>query len=303
MLSNETIPKIGNRFLLESLIQPGSIDLSQFSLYGRKSLLDKEIPITSIGSCFAREISIFLRKFGYNYLVTESNACRHASCGWNRVYNSACLKQIFQYTFSEFKPIERWWYEKKTKMAIDPFRDESVYPWEEKDKRFTSHIKSSNLALTKAKIVILTLGLIETWKDSRDGVTFTELPPTTYFNSLKHEFYLQTVDDVMNDLVFCHSLLMQHNPSAHIIISVSPVPLHCTFRKNINTYVANGLSKSTLRIAAEYFSYSYPNVTYFESFDIITQAIKNPFLSDNRHVRPEVVSTMMDIFLSKYRKD
>lgn len=301
-LSNRLVPFSGGRFQLTDLINPGKIDIHQFAKYGRCHLIDQRTPITSMGSCFARNIATFLRKAKYNYLITEPHNCLHASCGWNRVYNSASMRQIFEYSLGNFNPVQRWW-RHPDKRAIDPFREYSYYDWESKEIDFQKHVSASRKALTTAKVVILTLGLTETWRDSRDHSTFSLMPPVSIglYDPKIHEFHIQTVDEVLGDLNRCRELLKEHNPSAQIILSVSPVPLHATFRRNVNTWVANGLSKCTLRTAAEYFCQSYNNTTYFESYDIITQAIKDPFTDDNRHVKPHVISAMMKIFLRKYR--
>ena len=68
--------------------------------------IDECTPIASIGSCFAREIKRRLIQRGYNYVAeeTQNPAAIHASAAWERVYNTFCLRQIFEYTFEDRSP-------------------------------------------------------------------------------------------------------------------------------------------------------------------------------------------------------
>ena len=52
--------------------------------------IDRDTPIASIGSCFAREIKTWLVENGYNYVQTATGPCTEAgSARYDRVYN--CL--------------------------------------------------------------------------------------------------------------------------------------------------------------------------------------------------------------------
>ena len=274
---------------------PSEIDLSFFKENKNGLLLiDKQTKITSIGSCFARNIAIYLISRQYNYLVTES-PFQEASAHWDQVFNTACMRQIFEYTFDDnWHPIVRWW--PKGEMVQDPFRRNIVYKKEACEQDFACHRRKSYEALTKAEIIILTLGLIETWRDRRDKMTYYRVPSPKIYDPNIHEFYVQNIQDCQRDLNKIHRLLKQHNPKAKIIVTVSPVPLFATFRMDVNAVTANSLSKSTLRVAAEYFSQHHENVCYFPSFEIVTQGIPNPYEKDNRHVTEDTINRVMEVF-------
>ena len=85
--------------------------------------------IASIGSCFAREIKRRLIQRGYNYITEETDhpASVHASAAWERVYNTFCLRQIFEYTFEDWAPDLRWWIAPQSQKVQDPYRRVILY--------------------------------------------------------------------------------------------------------------------------------------------------------------------------------
>jgi hypothetical protein len=256
------------------------------------------IKIASMGSCFARNIALYFLQKKYNYLVTE-HPFRQSSAHWDQVFNTTCMRQIFEYTFNpDWMPLIRWW--PKGDLVQDPFRRNILYNKESCELDFEHHRKASLRALSKADIVILTLGLIETWCDRRDRMTYYRVPSPAVYDLKIHEFYVQKVEDCVNDLKTIQGLLKDNNPGAKIILTVSPIPMFATFQTDMNVIAANIHSKSTLRVAAEYFSKQYKNVFYFPAYEIVTQALPNPYESDNRHVTKDAIDEVMKIFETLY---
>jgi hypothetical protein len=265
----------------------------------RHPLITKETKITSLGSCFARNIALYLLANEYNYLITEM-PFKEASAHWDQVFSTASLRQIFEYTFcADWKPLERWWPKNKD-LVQDPFRRNVIYTRATCEADFERHRQSSLEALQSADVIILTLGLIETWRDKRDKMTFYRVPSPRIYDAQVHEFYLQQVDDCEQDLDVIHNLLQKHNPTAQLIISVSPIPLFATFRKDMDAVSANVISKSILRIAAENFVRKHQNAHYFPSFELVTQVIDKPYQQDNRHVTQATIAEVMRAFEDCY---
>ena len=79
--------------------------------YHRSLTITPQTAIASMGSCFAREIRKVLLREGYHYITEEAHhpAAVHASAAWERTYNSFSMRQIFEYTFGEWRPHTRWW--------------------------------------------------------------------------------------------------------------------------------------------------------------------------------------------------
>lgn len=262
--------------------------------HARRALIDRNTPIASMGSCFARNVAKYLLQRGYNYLVTEQ-PFQQASAHWDQVFNTACMRQIFEYSLTdEWDPIVRWW--PKEEKVQDPFRRDILYPAPTCEEHFERHREASRKALQEAKVVILTLGLIETWRDQRDHATYYRVPSPSIYDPDIHEFYVQTVEDCTRDLDAIQKLLAASNPDAEIVVTVSPVPLFATFRMDVDVVSANRLSKSTLRVAAEYFSQKHDNVHYFPAYEIVTQGVEDPYEDDNRHVTDATIATVMQSF-------
>ncbi len=146
--------------------------------------ISQSTPIASLGSCFAREIKRRLLQRHYNYLTEEPHhpAAIHASAAWERVFNTFCLRQIFEYTFEDWQPALRWWITPESRKVQDPYRRIILYDsLEEAEKDFEQHRKYSKKALQGAKVLILTLGLTEIWQDREDGAVIS-LPSGPYVN-------------------------------------------------------------------------------------------------------------------------
>jgi len=264
-------------------------------------ILDKKTKIVSMGSCFALHIASFLKKNKYNYLVGEKYYKYLTSADWDMVYNTTCMKQIFQYSFEEFNPIVRWW--DRGKVMDDPFRRQITYPKGTEDEQFKKHIEASRSVLSNAEVIVLTLGLTETWRDKRDFATYWRPPPINLMDKKIHQFYVMTVDDCLSDLESIYKLLTKYNPKCKIILSVSPVALRATFRSDVDPVTANVYSKSTLRTAAGMFSDQYDNVFYFPSFEFVVFGFDNPYQKrDNMRIKKGVIETMMKFFERRYVK-
>ena len=251
-----------------------------------------------MGSCFARNIAEYLKSKEYNYLVTEA-PFKQASAHWDQVFNTACMRQVFEYTFyDDWCPLVRWW--PRNENVQDPFRRNIIYNKQTCVLNFAHHREASYEALKEAEVIILTLGLIETWRDKRDQMTYYRVPSPRIYDSNIHEFYVQSVQDCLTDLDKIHAILQDQNPRAIIITTVSPVPMFASFRTDVDVVTANSLSKSTLRVAAEYLSQQHRNVYYFPAYEIVTQGVANPYDDDNRHVTKDAVDKVMEVFESQF---
>ncbi|MBC8390362.1 MAG: GSCFA domain-containing protein [Actinobacteria bacterium] len=133
------------------------------NFYSNKSLnITKNSKVSSIGSCFAREIKNYLIKKKYNYIQEEINTPRsiHSSCAWERVYNTFTLKKIFEYSF--VNNFQMKYVVAKNNIVQEVTRTLTEYhSIEEAKQDFKKHAKISKNILMKSDIIIITLGLIE----------------------------------------------------------------------------------------------------------------------------------------------
>lgn len=274
--------------------------------------IDKETAIASMGSCFAREIKKVLVQQEYNYIVEERGnpASAHASAAWERTYNTFSMRQIFAYTFSRFSPQHRWWKIPGEERVQDPYRRIMLYnSLEEAERDFAVHVAASQRVLKRAEVLILTLGLTEIWEDTEDGSVIC-LPSGPYPNNggdmSRYRFRVSRYQENLDNLEYIHSLMAVHNPGCKIVLTVSPVHLWATFRKDLDVISASCNSKSTLRAVADEFVSRHDNVFYFPAFEMATIYTmlegKSYFVDgkENFHVNRKTVQFIMDHFFKYY---
>ena len=167
----------------------------------------------------------------------------------------------------------------------------------------------SRRALEKAEVLILTLGLTEIWEDQVDGSVIC-LPAGPYISEggdmRRYLFRVSRYTENIENLERIHEIMARHNPGCRLLVTVSPVHLWATFRKDMDVISASCNSKSTLRAAAEEFVTRHDNVFYFPAFEMAT--IYRPMMGqsiftkgkENFHVTPETVAFIMEQFFKFY---
>jgi len=274
--------------------------------------ITKSTPIASIGSCFAREIKRRLLQKDYNYVAEETQhpAAIHASAAWERVYNTFCLRQIFEYTFESWQPDWRWWISPQSQKVQDPYRRIILYnSVEAAEADFAQHRLHSRRALQRAAVLILTLGLTEIWQDRIDGSVIS-LPAGPYVNEGgdmdRYEFKVSRYGENLENLERIHAIMARYNPACKLLVTISPVNLWATFRRDLDVISAGCNSKSTLRAAADEFVARHENVFYFPAFEMA--AIYQPLSGlthfaagrENYHVNKATVKFIMRHFFKFY---
>jgi len=299
-------------------VWPGSFDNppadGSFPCPPRKDFaITRRTPIASMGSCFAREIKRRLLQRGYAYIAEEADqpAAVHASAAWERVYNTFCMRQIFEYTFDEgWAPARRWWACPGTGRVQDPYRRSIVYSdRSQADAEFARHRAGSRRALEKSELLIITLGLTEIWQDREDGSVIS-LPSGPYVSEggdmSRYAFRVSRYAENFANLERIHAIMARHNPGCRLLITVSPVNLWATFRSDLDVISASCNSKSTLRAAADEFVARHANVTYFPAYEMAT--VYQPMLGrsyfeagrENFHVNKATVKFIMNHFYKWY---
>lgn len=271
-----------------------------------------QTPIASIGSCFAREIRRKLLYRGYAYITEESDhpASVHASAAWERTYNTFCMRQIFEYTFDTFNPDIRWWIAPQSGKVQDPYRRIILYDTlDQAETDFANHLRCSRMALEKAQVLILTLGLTEIWEDQYDGSVIC-LPSGPYVKEggdmARYRFRVSRYMENLDNLERIHQLMARNNPQCRLLVTVSPVHLWATFRKDADVISASCNSKSTLRAAADEFVSRHDNVFYFPAYEMATiysMLMGRSYFADgkeNFHVNKDTVRFIMNHFFDYY---
>jgi GSCFA family len=278
--------------------------------------IGRETSVATAGSCFAQHIARYLRQNGFNYYVAEpghpvlpesvriANNYGLFSARYGNIYTARQLLQLFQRAHGLFRPEEDCWKEADD-VFLDPFRP-SAQPGgfiSEMEMRLDreQHLASVRRMFKKLDVFIFTLGLTECWVSRSDGAVFPICPGVQggTFDESRHAFVNETVDDVMTEMSSFLVHLARVNPTAQVVLTVSPVPLAATARRDQHVLTATTYSKSVLRVAAEMLSSRFPHVHYFPSYEIITGSFSRGayYAEDLRNVLEDGVAHVMELFM------
>ncbi len=220
------------------------------------------------------------------------------------------MRQIFEYTFEDWRPETRWWISPRSGRVQDPYRRVIVYDdMEAAEADFARHRVHSRRALERAEVLVLTLGLTEIWQDRRDGAVVC-LPAGPYVaeggDMSAYRFRVSRYGENLDNLEKIHALLARHNPACRIVVTVSPVNLWATFRTDADVISASCNSKATLRAAADEFVSRHANVRYFPAFEmawLYRPLMGKSFFAggrENFHVDKETVKFIMSRFFDYF---
>lgn len=278
--------------------------------------IDKDTKVAAAGSCFAQHISRYLERSGYNYFVTETgpeffpkDVLKDFNYGtfssrFGNIYTAKQLNQLFDRAFGNFEPVETFWLDNGR--YIDPFRPliqpEGFDSYEELCLDVERHLSAVREMFLNLDVFVFTMGLTEGWLDKRDGAVYPVCPGCSVgqYDDSKYEFFNQSYDEVMFDMSSFFKKLKEINPSAQMLLTVSPVPLMATFEDR-HVIVSTTVSKSILRVVADVLA-SQKDIHYFPSFEIITGNYNKGayYENDLRSVREEGVAHVMKLFLKYY---
>src|SRR5688572_1345557 len=120
--------------------------------------------------------------------------------------------------------------------------------------------------LKKADVLILTFGTANVYRHNISGETIAnchKLPGGTFCK----ETLLP--EEIINAVAETHSLLRELNPNLKLVLTVSPV---CHIK---DTLELNSVSKSVLRLATHYLSQQLPGITYFPSYELLLDDLRD----------------------------
>ena len=260
--------------------------------------IDKKTPLCSIGGCFGEHFRFFFVDNGYHYLITEPNITY--SCAWGRQYTTANLRQVFDYTFGEFKVESRLYETKIGYMGkggiIDPYRETFYGDFEEGYADLEKHRHASREALTKCDAMVIIVGQSEAWVNRDDESVFIHRPPADIMERRHFEFRQFGVADNIKNLESIVAYLREFNPKCRIILTVTPVPSYATFvDRNIIDWSL--LNRSVMIVAVHELAEKYREfVSYFPAYEMVMMIARNPLIYDNRHARLQAIDSVMEQF-------
>jgi hypothetical protein len=285
-----------------------------------KTVITPDLKIATAGSCFAQHIARALQTSGFNYYVPEMGDALNPehrkrlqyglfSCRYGNIYTAAQLNQLYDRAAGDFIPQDTAWVRNDGRF-VDPFRptvepDGFASPEEVATDR-ERHFRSVREMWRSLDVFVFTLGLTEAWQAKEDGAVFPLAPGVAggEMDFDQYEFHNYSVDETVQEMTKFFVKLGSVNPSAKIILTVSPVPLEATY-ENRNVLVSTTYSKSVLRVAAEDLSRRFDQVEYFPSYEIITGSYTRGayYAEDLREVLPNGVNHVMSRFLAHHTRD
>jgi hypothetical protein len=248
--------------------------------------------VVTIGSCFAAELAAVMGKVG---LVGGMHP-------GGLFYSTATIRQ-------ELERITGGWPARDAEPLwpvpgglVDPFRDYSTTHADEAT-LLASRAAADSAAdelFRDARVVVVTLGLIETFRNPTTGNTYRQIPHPAAYPTLGADFHRLTVAEMLDDLVIIRRIVRE-TMGAELVITTSPVPLHTTFTP-LDVRVANTESKSRIRAAVSEFIDRHPDVHYFHSYEMVVTAERQSdfFREDGRHVHRHAVRYIVAEFLRLY---
>lgn len=156
--------------------------------------------------------------------------------------------------------------------------------------------------LRQADVTVITLGLVEVWRDEKAGRYLNAAPGMAAVRREPGRFSFEVlgVESNRRALEELHATLKRLNPAMRMIVTVSPVPMNATFTGK-DPIIANSRSKSILRVVAEDLAEAHGDVDYFPSYEMIAHAPRRKaYLPDCLHVSDRSVGMVIDRFLQAY---
>ncbi|MGZ4969535.1 MAG: GSCFA domain-containing protein [Methylobacter sp.] len=247
-----------------------------------KKFITKESKFFTMGSCFARNIALALLQNGYR--ANHMNIAEHINTSYaNKYFVDWLTGSLPDGNVSE----------RILELLPSGFSRDALIS-----------------TVRECDVFILTLGVAPTFFDRKTGEFI--LPKPTTLNTLalaeKYEFRTTTVEENVKNIAYLLAYVRGLNPSAKIIVTLSPVPLMMTFEMD-SAIVADCLSKSTLRIVANEIVYNseFKDIHYWPSFEIFRwlgcHSIEPFYGADDGaawHVSEATVNTTVNCFLKTF---
>jgi hypothetical protein len=263
--------------------------------------------LASAGSCFANHLSAHFAGSGLRYPVYEPGAEPLAARHGN-VYTTLQLRQLLDRALGFFTPVERAWPAPGGRW-LDPFRPLvdrggfTTIPELERARR--EHLAAVRRMFEATDVFVFTMGLTEVWCDTRDGAAFP-IPPGRgrgIFDPQRQAIRNLDVQANAAQLDAFLARLREINPTACVVLTVSPVPIALTMEP---THVARAslYSKAVLKVVGEEAARRHPNVDYFASYDtvMLNLGAEDMYEADRRHVQPWVAERVARLFVERYFK-
>ncbi len=243
----------------------------------------KDSTVLTLGSCFAHHVRNALSNLGF-----ETNALVFYD---DEITTTLAMKEHFEWIVGDKELRTENVHERKGIVTLPRINNQLL---EYKQKSLNTLINSS--------CVILTFGLSETWI-SPDNRSVWYWPGKDKTKAENLTFKVLSTFENYENIKEIVKLIRSVNSMTSIVMTLSPIPLGATFRKDCNINLANCASKARIRSAIDEFivENNDEKVFYWPSYEYVTQ-YADPWEEDCRHVKPHVVEEIMKEFTERVTK-
>jgi hypothetical protein len=258
--------------------------------------------IFTVGSCFARNVEDELIRQGFD-LPMRKIEVEDTSVLNN--YGAPSIYNEFAWAFGD-KPFVAE--DHIVEVAPGKFADLHLppnrrpQPYDEVLARRMAIIDAYRQA-AECSVVVMTLGLVELWFDTKTGYYLNVGPRPSQIRAEpeRFEMHVLSFDECHDFLERAMQLLRKHGrPELQVLLTVSPVPLSQTHRDE-DVIVANMYSKSLLRVVAETIVAKHDFVTYYPSYESVMYSDRQrAWMDDMVHVRDEIVALNVGRMVDAY---
>ena len=248
-------------------------------------IIDPSTQVTAFGSCFAQHIGEYLARRHYNVVSKDESNAYVVTMG-EGIVNTYALRGQFDWAIDGVAPTTELWHDYKAEK----------FGYDEAVRQTTREI------FERTDVFILTLGLSEVWYDEPTGEVFWRAVPRKRYDPARHKFRVTTVAENAENLRAIHASIRKFRPNAHIVLTLSPIPLFATFRP-VSCITANSVSKAILRAAIDelYREANDPLLHYWPSYEIVVDAFgPGKWDDDGHHIKRPVLDYIMGLFESVY---
>jgi hypothetical protein len=250
-------------------------------------LLDADAHVITFGSCFAAELRDYLSASGFSAQRVRVPA---------QLNNTFALVDFISWVVTGDETERAFRYERRG-------ADGQIEEWKPEQER-----EEVLEGLRGAGAFVFTLGLAEIWEDAETGRVFWRGVPKDMHDVKRHVFRVSTVAENERNILRIVELIREINPTAPIVLTLSPVPLAATFR-DMSCVTADCVSKATLRLAIDsVLARKLDSVYYWPSFEVVRWVgghVPWPVYGlthrgNSRHVTGYVVGLIMDCFVESF---
>ncbi len=270
--------------------------------------LNSNTKIFTLGSCFARNIEKALLSNGVDISSADPNSeilelKINLLTGILNKYNPISIYQELLWASGKKNFPDQGFIEFGDKYFDLSLRNQARKGTLEFVQQRHEELRQYFTRALSADLIIITLGMIETWFDQETNIALAEIPSPRLMKEYPERFVYQALSQkqCLDTLKAIHLLLQEFGqPNLRIVVTISPVPLERTFSGQ-DIIVANMMSKSTLRSAVGEFIAETDNADYFPSYEAAMLSDPNiVWMGDRRNITDFMVKNIIAEFIQRY---